>query len=135
MLVPCSCDQNALGCRSNTHCITVKQGKFAINKLKPENRILQMIYYMLLSTHSLASGEESDIPACCPPANISVHLASRAVTSAGSGHKSRGDNMVRMWLAFEEMMCVVYVSVTKGHSGDGCDLAPNLGKYDMRKGN
>ena len=28
----------------------------------------------------------------------------------------------------------VYVSVTKGHSGDGCDLASNLCKYDSRKG-
>ena len=32
------------------------------------------------------------------------------------------------------MMCVVYVSVTKGHSGDGCDLPSNLCKYDLRKG-
>ena len=24
--------------------------------------------------------------------------------------------------AVEEMMCVVYVNVTKGHNGDGCDL-------------
>ena len=34
----------------------------------------------------------------------------------------------------EEMMCVVYVSVTKGHSDDGCDLAPILCKSDLRKG-
>ena len=36
--------------------------------------------------------------------------------------------------AVEEMMCVVYVSVIKGHSGDGCDLALTLCKYDLRKG-
>ena len=36
--------------------------------------------------------------------------------------------------AVEEMVCVVYVSVTKGHSGDGCDLASTLCKYDLRKG-
>ena len=36
--------------------------------------------------------------------------------------------------AVEEMMCVVYVSVTEGHSGDGCDLASTLCKYDLRKG-
>ena len=29
------------------------------------------------------------------------------------------------------MMCV---SVTMGHSGDGCDLASTLCKYDLRKG-
>ena len=34
----------------------------------------------------------------------------------------------------EEMLCVVYVSVTKGNIGDGCDLALTLCKYDLRKG-
>ena len=34
----------------------------------------------------------------------------------------------------DEMMCVVYVSVTKGASGDGCDLASTLCKYNLRKG-
>ena len=34
----------------------------------------------------------------------------------------------------EEMMCVVCVSVTEGHSGDGCDFASALCKYDLRKG-
>ena len=32
------------------------------------------------------------------------------------------------------MICVVYVSVTTGHYGDGCDLASTLCKYDLRKG-
>ena len=36
--------------------------------------------------------------------------------------------------AVEEMMCVVCVSVTEGHSGDGCDLGSTLCKYDLRKG-
>ena len=35
--------------------------------------------------------------------------------------------------AVEEMMYVVYVSVQRGHSGDGCDLASTLCKYDLRK--
>ena len=34
--------------------------------------------------------------------------------------------------AVEEMMCVVCLSVT--NSGDGCDLASTLCKYDLRKG-
>ena len=46
----------------------------------------------------LLSGGESDVPACGPPASFSVHLASSAVTPAGSVHKSRGDNVVRMWV-------------------------------------
>ena len=32
--------------------------------------------------------------------------------------------------AVEEMSCVLQ----KGHSGDGCDLASTLCKYDLRKG-
>ena len=35
--------------------------------------------------------------------------------------------------AVEEMRCVVCVGVTDGNSGDGCDLAPTLGRYDFRK--
>ena len=34
--------------------------------------------------------------------------------------------------AVEEIMCVVSVSVTEGHCGDGCDLASTLCKYDLR---
>ena len=33
--------------------------------------------------------------------------------------------------AVEEMTCV---SVTEGHSGDRCDLALTVWKYDLRKG-
>ena len=36
--------------------------------------------------------------------------------------------------AVEEMVCVVCVGVAEGHSGDGCDLASTLCKYDLRKG-
>ena len=32
------------------------------------------------------------------------------------------------------MLCVVYVSVTEGHSGDECVLASTLCKSDLRKG-
>ena len=35
--------------------------------------------------------------------------------------------------AIEEIMCVVCVSVTEGHSSDGCDLASTLCKYDLRE--
>ena len=36
--------------------------------------------------------------------------------------------------AVEEMICVVCVDVTEGHSGDGCVLASTLCKYDLRDG-
>ena len=51
--------------------------------------------WLLLSTHSHDPCQwgESDVPSCGPPASFSVHLASRAVTPAGSVHKSRGE----MW--------------------------------------
>ena len=66
---------------------------------------------LLLSTHSHdpCSVGESDVPACGPPASFSVHLASSAVTLAGSVHKSRADNVG----AVEEMICVVCVDVTE----------------------
>ena len=36
--------------------------------------------------------------------------------------------------AVEDMMCVVCVWMfQRGHSGDGCDFASNLCKYDLRK--
>ena len=48
---------------------------------------------------TLASGGgESDVPGCGPLAGFSVHLASSAVTPAGSVHKSSGDNVVHMWV-------------------------------------
>ena len=46
----------------------------------------------------LLVGGGSDRPVCGPPASFSVHLASSAVTPAGSIHKSRGDNVVPMWV-------------------------------------
>ena len=36
--------------------------------------------------------------------------------------------------AVEDMACVLCVGVADGHSGDGCDLALTLCKYDLRKG-
>ena len=49
-------------------------------------------------TLASGGGGESDVPACGPPPSFSVHLASSAVTPAGSVHKSKGDNVVRMWV-------------------------------------
>ena len=33
---------------NHTHCITVEQVKFAINKLNQENLIVQMVYYLII---------------------------------------------------------------------------------------
>ena len=59
---------------------------------------VQLCCCCLTTPTTLASGGESDVPACGPSASFSVHLASSAVTPAGSIHKSRGDNVVRMWV-------------------------------------
>ena len=72
---------------------------------------------------------ESDHLACGPLARFSVDMASSAVTPAGSVLTSRGNNVG----AVEEMMCVVVWVLQRGHSGDGCDLASTLCKYDLRK--
>ena len=42
-----------------------------------------------------------------------------------------GDNVVRMWVQLKRW-CVGVLQ--RGHSGDGCDLASNLRKYGLRKG-
>ena len=42
--------------------------------------------------------------------------------------------MVLYVCAVEEMTCVVCLSITEGHSGDGCNLASTFCKYDLRKG-
>ena len=58
---------------------------------------------------TLASGwGESDLPACGPPVSFSVHLASSAVSPSGSVHKSRGDNVVRMWVQLKRgcVLCI-----------------------------
>ena len=89
-----------------------------------------------MSTHSLdpCLWGESDYTAFGPPACISLHLASNSITPTGSVHKSRGDSVVRMWVQLKRW-CVSRVCVLqRGHSGDGCDLASTLCKYDLRKG-
>ena len=77
-----------------------------VNKFKSNygniqtNILMNLCRLLLLSTHSHdpCLWGESDVPAYGPPASFSVHLASSAVTPAGSVHKSWGDNVVRMWV-------------------------------------
>ena len=58
-----------------------------------------------------------------PPARLFLHLASSSLTPAG-------DSVVRM---YEEMVCChVCGCLQRVHSGDGCDLALTLCKYDLR---
>ena len=63
---------------------------------------------LLLSTHSydpcLLMGE-SNLATSGPPASFTVHLAISAVSLVGSLHKSRGDNMVCIWMQL--MRCCV----------------------------
>ena len=80
---------------------------------------------------TLASGGgESKLPTCGPSTSFSVRLVSSAVTPAGSVYKSRGDYVVHMWVQLKRCVSVLQ----RGHSGDGCDLASTLCKYDSRKG-
>ena len=60
---------------------------------------------------TLASGGESDVPDCGPPASFSIHhLPVSDVTPAGSVHKSRGDNVVRMWVRLKRCCSETYES-------------------------
>ena len=73
-------------------------------------------------TLASGGGGESDVPACGPPASFSVHLASSAVTPAGSGHKSMGDNVVRKaltatgWGKQKETLMATYKAVMRPDS-------------------
>ena len=51
-------------------------------------------------------------------------------TPVGSGHKSRCDSGVRMWVPLKRW-CVWVLQME--HRGDGSDLASTLCKYDLRK--
>ena len=77
---------------------------------------------------------ESDHPDFGPPASLSVHLASISITPAGSVHKSRGDDVVRMWVKLKRLYVSSVLVLQRGNSGDGCDLALTVCKYDLRKG-
>ena len=89
-----------------------------------------------MSVHSLnpCLWEDPDHPAFGIPANISLHLAISSITSAGSVHKFRGDSEVRTWVQLKRWYASCLWVLQKGHSGDGCDLASTLCKYDLRKG-
>ena len=91
---------------------------------------------MLLSTHSHypCQWRESEVPACGSPASFSVHLASIAVSPAGSVYKYMGNNVVRMCMQLKRWCASCVWMLQRGHSGDGCVLASTLCKYDLRKG-
>ena len=55
-----------------------------------------------------------------------------SIWPAGSVHKSRGDSVVRMWVQLNRW-CVLCM-LQRGNSGDGCDMASTLCKYDLREG-
>ena len=67
----------------------------------------------LLPPYPLVWGGASNHPAFGPPASLSHHLASSSITPAGSVHKSRGDNVVRMWVQLNRW-CVSCVGVYRG---------------------
>ena len=59
----------------------------------------------------VSGGGESDHAACGPPASLTVHLASSAVTPVGSVHKSRGNN-VALHLVVEQHHLQIGLHVT-----------------------
>ena len=77
--------------------------------------LLRRVLLLSTDSHDPCQWGESDVPACGPPASFSVHLASNAVTPAGSVHKSRSDNGVQLKICY--VPCVWMLQ--RGHSGDG----------------
>ena len=82
--------------------------------------------HLLLCTHSLdpCKWGGPDLPACGPPA-----AAYPFIWPLRCVHKSRGDNVVHMWIQLKRL-CVLQ----RGRSDDGCDLALTFCMYDFRKG-
>ena len=67
-------------------------------------------------------GGESDLYVCGPTATFSIHLASSAVTPAGSVHKSRGDgcDLVSTWFKYhlrKVIICSELGTVAKSEAG------------------
>ena len=71
---------------------------------------------------------EYDLPTCDTPDSFSVHLASTAVTPAGYVHKSRGDNVVRMWVKLKRrcVLCMLQRGIVV--------MDVILCRYEVRKG-
>ena len=90
------------------------------------------VVLFVLSTHShgpLLVGGSPMFPLVVPPASFSVHLASSGspLRRGSVPQNPGGDNVVRMWVQFEEMMlCRVCGCLQRGHSGDGCVFGRRL---------
>ena len=94
-------------CIHNEYALIRFMFTYSVN-CNESNKIGMPVHLLfLLSTHcccclptpmTLNNGGEFDLPDCGPPTIFSVHLASSVVTPAGSVHKSRGDNVLRMWV-------------------------------------
>ena len=83
---------------------------------------------------TLAGGDSPIFPLVVhQPASPSIWLAVQSLRRDLSTNPG-GDNVMRMWVQLNRW-CVSCVWVLqRGHSGDGCDLASTLCKYDLRKG-
>ena len=68
---------------------------FRINVCGATPHSIYQNYIVVVYTHSLDPCLWGD-PAFGPPASLSIHLARRSITPAGSVHKSRRDNVLRM---------------------------------------
>ena len=64
---------------------------------------------------------KADLPACS------------SVTPAGSVHKSRGVNVVCMWVQLKRWCVSCVWMLQRRHSADGCDLTSTLCMYELRK--
>ena len=65
-----------------------------------QNDCTLLICCCLPTPMTLASGGggEPDVPDCGPPASFSLYLASSTAHPTGCVHKSRGNNVARMWV-------------------------------------
>ena len=66
-----------------------------------ETHVTVLLYVVVITPLIFANGGgggEFNSPACGPTSSFSSDLSSSAVTPVGSVHKSRSDNVMRMWV-------------------------------------
>ena len=64
----------------------------------------------------------------CVSVSVPVYIGVLSV------HTSRGHSAVRMWVQLKRWCASCVWLLQRGNSGDGCNLASTLFKYDSRKG-
>ena len=120
----------------NTVCLIVLSFRIfeILFVVMASNRNFEVCRCCLPTPLTIASGGERRMfpRAVHQPASPSIWPAS-SITPAGSVHKSRSENLVRMRVQLKRWCVLCGWVLQRGNSGDECDLVSTLCKYDYLK--